>query len=210
LISFAAGVLVAAAFTELIPESLELNDAAVPGLLLSFLAFYLVERYVLIHTHHHEHEHGGETFAHTHAVGIIAFVGLTLHSLLDGIIISAGFEVNLELGMIAALGVIAHEIPEGFSIASILLYDGFTRVRTLIYSTIVALATPAGALLAFFLLEDVSTGMLGFLLAVAAGSFLYIAASDLIPETHQSHSAVTVFLVLAGAALIVGAGAILG
>lgn len=208
LISFAAGVLLAAAFTVLLPESLELTERGVAAVLLSFLAFYLLEHYILLHTHHHEHGHEGP--ARPHSLTLIAFVGLAFHSLLDGIVIGTGFEVDFSLGLIATLGVISHEVPEGISIMSVMLYGGYSRVAATLYSLVVALATPLGALFALFGLQGTSSEVLGVLLAMAAGSFVYIAASDLIPEIHHTPSVGAALLVIGGAALILAAGAILG
>ncbi|MFC1957931.1 ZIP family metal transporter, partial [Chloroflexota bacterium] len=137
----------------------------------------------------------------THNKGPIIFSGLFLHSLIDGFIIAVGFEVSLELGLFAATGVILHELPEG--ITSFTLIMRSMRKRTaLILSVAVALATPVGAAIALGPLSGMSESALGAMMAVAGGSFLYIAASDLIPETHEKNVLQNVISLLTGVGLL--------
>ncbi|NIQ96585.1 MAG: ZIP family metal transporter, partial [Desulfuromonadales bacterium] len=95
-------------------------------------------------------------------------------------------EVDHETGLLSAIAIMAHKIPAGISIFSILLHYGYTRSRAQLFTGAVALATPAGALLATALISDLPKSGLGILMALAAGSFVYIAASDLIPESHRA------------------------
>jgi ZIP family zinc transporter/zinc and cadmium transporter len=111
------------------------------------------------------------------------FTGLFFHSLLDGIIIGVGFEVDPKLGLLTSLGVILHELPEGVTTFSLLL-NSIKRATALKMSIAVALATPLGALISLTFIGGLSEGMIGIMLAMAGGSFLYVAAADLIPETH--------------------------
>ncbi len=199
LVSFASGSLLSAALLDILPESLELNENASLYVLLSFLAFYILEQNVVMHASHENVECcPGDERHRRHSLGMISFLGIGFHSLLDGVIIGAGFLDNPATGLIATIGVIGHELPEGLSIMGVLFHAGFPRRRALIYSAIVALATPVGTVLSYKLLRNVGIDFLGTLLGVAAGSFLYIAASDLIPETRRESSPYNVPLVIGG------------
>jgi zinc and cadmium transporter len=203
LISFASGVLLSASLLDILPESLELNGNAVFYALLSFLAFYILEQNVVVHAGHEDPECSEESEMHRrHTLGAISFLGIGFHSLLDGVIIGAGFTDSTVTGIIATVGVIMHEFPEGLSMMAILLHAGLTRAKALAYSVIVALATPVGAIVSYMVLQGIRADILGGLLGIAAGSFLYIAASDLIPETHRQSSPYNIPLVISGMALL--------
>lgn len=131
-------------------------------------------------------------------MGLVAFVGMAMHSAIDGMIIGTGFEVGHELGLLAALGVIAHEVPEGIAMIAILLHYGWQRRSAVLLTGFVALATPGAAILTYALVRDISPGLLGALLASAGGSFIYIAASDLVPESHRSRGLAATFALCAG------------
>ncbi len=180
--SFAAGLLLGIAFFHLFPESLELSEDALLFIFIGFLLFYLLETVLVIHSG--AEIHFGEKNDPHHAKGIVMFSGLFFHSLLDGIIIGVGFEIDPKLGLIASLGVILHELPEGVTSFSLLI-GSIKRKTALKLSIAVALATPLGALISLTFLGDLSKATVGLLLAMAGGSFLYISASDLIPETHE-------------------------
>jgi len=203
LISFASGALLSASLLDLLPESLELNRNAVFYALLSFLAFYILEQNVVVHAGHEDPQCSEESEMHRrHTLGVISFLGIGFHSLLDGVIIGAGFADSAVTGLIATVGVILHEFPEGLSIMAILLHAGLTRAKALAYSVVVALATPVGALVSYVALQGIRADILGGLLGIAAGSFLYIAASDLIPETRRQSSPYNVPLVISGMGLL--------
>ncbi len=119
-----------------------------------------------------------------HSKGLVMFAGLFFHSLIDGIIIGVGFEIDPKLGILASLGVISHELPEGVTTFSILI-QAVKRKTALKLSIAVAIATPIGALFSLAFIRNLSEPAIGLLLAMAGGSFLYIGASDLIPETHE-------------------------
>jgi zinc and cadmium transporter len=205
LISFASGALLSASLLDILPESLELNGNAGFYALLSFLAFYILEQNVVLHAGHEDPECSEESESHRrHTLGAMSFLGIGFHSLLDGVIIGAGFADNAVTGIIATVAVIMHEFPEGLSMMAILLHAGLTRTKALAYSVIVALATPVGAIASYGVLQGIKADMLGGLLGIAAGSFLYIAASDLIPETRRQSSPYNILLVVSGmAALLV-------
>ena len=180
--SFAAGLILGIAFFHLFPESLELSENAVLFILMGFLLFYLLESVMVIHSG--SEIHFKEKSNPHHTKGMVMFSGLFFHSLIDGIIIGVGFEVDPKVGLLTSLGVIVHELPEGVT-SFALLINTIKRKTTLKLSIAVALATPIGALISVTFVGGLSRAMVGLLLAMAGGSFLYIGASDLIPETHE-------------------------
>lgn len=194
LLSFSSGVLLSFAIVHLMPEAYELSKNAFGVFLISILLFYILEHSITIHSFHvHKDE---EQLAHP--FGIVSIIGLAVHSLIDGVVIGAGFEVSNALGILAALSVILHEVPEGVSSVSILMHAGYDRRRAVVWSWVVALATPLGVMLTFIFAQFITQELLGVLLAFAAGSFMYVAGSDLIPEVHKKSHYLNIFFVLLG------------
>jgi len=180
--SFAAGLILGVAFFHLFPESLELSEHALVFIFLGFLVFYLLENVMVLHSG--SEIHFSKKDNPRLAKGMVMFSGLFFHSLIDGVVIGVGFEVDPKLGLLTALGIIAHELPEGVTSFS-LLVTSIARKTTVNMAIAVALATPFGAVLSLAFIGGLSESTVGVLLAMAGGSFLYIAASDLIPETHE-------------------------
>lgn len=196
--SFAAGALITLALTHLIPESVELAESAFLVVLASFIAFYILEAAFVFHSGSAIHYGEGRRRPDTRAP--IIFSGLFLHSLIDGFIIAVGFAVSLEFGLLASFGVILHELPEGVT-SFVLLLRSMSRNVTLALSTAVALATPVGAAIAMGPLRDMSESGLGAMMAIAGGSFLYVSASDMIPETHEGNVVQNLLFFLGGVGL---------
>jgi ZIP family zinc transporter/zinc and cadmium transporter len=194
-VSFSGGVVLAVAFIHLLPEALETNSHSLAIVLFTIIAFYIFEHTIAIHTCKE-----GECDIHT--MGIPAFIGIAFHSLLDGVIIGVGFEVNFKIGIAATLGVLLHEIPEGITITALLLHSGFKRDKTLLMGWIVALATPLGAIGSYLFIKEMADPTRGLLLALGAGSFIYVGASDLLPETHKNFNRANIVLVLLGVILV--------
>jgi len=193
LLSFSAGILLSFSLIHLLPEALELNNQGYFWALGSFFVFYLLEHLLGIHHCEEEKEcRSHETFS------LVSWIGLLVHSLIDGVVIGAGFEVSRSLGILSTLAVLLHELPEGISSMSVMLYSGHTIKEATRQSSWVALATPIGALGTYFLLRNIDRSLLGIMLAIAAGSFLYVAASDLIPEIHKKSKIFNIFLTLLG------------
>jgi len=195
LISFAAGVLLAAAFLDLMPEAAGLNESMFLFVLLGIVVFYFIENLAVVHMCKEED-------CKAHQIGMMSAIGIGFHSLIDGIAIAAGFSVSPALGIITAFAVIAHEFPEGVITMSLLLHAKFKRNSAILFSVLVAAATPIGAMLAFPFLNNIPGSVLGAMLAFAAGSFIYIASSDLIPETHKKFDKANLIAFLAGVVLI--------
>ena len=196
LVSFAAGTLIAFALIHLIPESLELYDNALFIVLIGFLIFYLIEHFVMLHPFHEPSER-------EHAAGKTAVLGLGFHSFIDGIVIGAGFEISQEIGLIATLAVIAHELPEGLTAMAVLMHAKVKKIKSLFYSFLVAIATPIGAILTYYFVKDINEPFIGFLLALAAGSFIYIGASDLVPETHEHYNRMNALYLVIGVIFVI-------
>jgi ZIP family zinc transporter/zinc and cadmium transporter len=194
LVSLSAGVLLGVGILHILPESMEMTANAPLFVILAFIIFYFLEHHLLIHAGHEEQHHinldiddcHDDCCSRPHPMGLVAFIGMGLHSVIDGMIIGTSFEVSHDLGLLSALGVIAHEVPEGIAMIAILLHYGWQRRKAIQLTAFVALATPGAAILTFALVNNLPEHLLGVLLAGAGGSFVYIAASDLIPESHRS------------------------
>lgn len=183
---FGAGALLAAAFLGLLPEAAEGSDIHVIAMyaLGGFLGFFILERLLgWFHhheSHHHDTIHGKRNATHQWLV----IVGDTLHNAIDGVAIGAAFLINPAAGIGTALAVAAHEIPQEIGDFSILLGKGMRARNVILVNLVSALATVATAL-ATYLLGDSLNFNPAFLIAIAAGFFIYIAASDIIPDIHE-------------------------
>ena len=193
--SFAAGLILGVAFFHLFPESLELSENALLYIFLGFLVFYLLENLMVLHSGSEIHFKGKRNPQHTK--GMVMFSGLFFHSLIDGVIIGVGFEIDPRVGLLTSLGIILHEVPEGVTSFSLLIAS-IARKTALKMSVAVALATPLGALVSLAFIRGLSESTVGLLLAMAGGSFLYIGASDLIPETHEEKGVANAAFLLFG------------
>lgn len=183
---FGAGALLAAAFLGVLPEAIEESGVheAVLYALGGFLGFFVLER-TLGWFHHHEHHH------HDHAHGSkntthqwLVVIGDTLHNAIDGVALGAAFLVSPAAGIGTALAVAAHEIPQEIGDFSILLGKGMKAARVVWVNLLSALATVVAAL-GTYILGDASGINPAPLLAIAGGFFIYIAASDIIPDIHE-------------------------
>lgn len=203
LLSFAVGVLIANSFLHLLPESQELNpDFAMISVVGGLMLLFLIEHFISIHACDQEQ-------CDVHSVSYTGTIGIGIHSLIDGVIIGVGFEVSFAIGVLTALAVVMHELPEGIFTYTLLIHDHVSEKTALLYSWLVALATPFGAMVAFFLLKQAEENVLGVLLGLAAGSFLYVGASDLIPQAHRKPDVLNITLVFAGILFVVLVGQLL-
>ncbi|EKD64836.1 MAG: zinc/iron permease [uncultured bacterium] len=192
LAAFAAGTLLGTVFFDLFPESLEeAEHISVQGYpevniflwtLIGILGFFLLERFVHWF-HHHQHEYPGEPVKPTIPLIIL---GDSVHNFIDGIVIAATFLVSIPLGIVTTLAVAAHEIPQEIGDFGILLHKGLRRRKVIAVNFFSALAAIAGALITFYI-GDAVEAIIPILLSITAGFFIYIAASDLIPEIHHEN-----------------------
>jgi zinc and cadmium transporter len=196
--SLAAGVILGVAFFAIMPEAVEMaGEHALGFVLVGFVVFYVIETVAVLHSGAEMHFHGNDDHAHA-SRGWTIFLGLFIHSLVDGIVIGMGFEVEHGVGILAAASVILHELPEGAT-TFVLLLDRLQRRTALILSVAVGLATPVGTLMTLAFLPKMGHGALGLLLAAAAGTFIYVGASDLVPETHTRKGWINAIFLIAGA-----------
>ncbi|MBN2052791.1 ZIP family metal transporter [Candidatus Woesearchaeota archaeon] len=181
LVAFSAGALLSGAFFHLLPEALEELPAmnVFACLLAGFIMFFIIERF--LHWHHC-HQHGGKCAVHP--VSYLILFGDGVHNLIDGIIIGISFIVSVPFGIITTLLIIGHEIPQELGNFGVLVYGGFGKTKALIYSFISQLTCVIGGIAAYFFSKSIE-GAVPFILPFAAGGFIYIAASDLIPELHK-------------------------
>lgn len=190
LASFAAGTLLGATFFDLLPEAAHEAASNAAGaeesifiwVLLGMLSFFLLERFIYWFHHHHEHEDPNKRKP---TVPLI-ILGDSIHNFIDGVAIAATFLVSVPLGITTALAVAAHEIPQEIGDFGILLHRRLSKKKILIANILSAFASIVGALLTYWG-GAMLTEILPALLAITAGFFIYIAASDLIPEIHEEN-----------------------
>ncbi|MDP4030896.1 MAG: ZIP family metal transporter [Patescibacteria group bacterium] len=186
LLSFAAGAFLGAALLDILPEVLEKTSRPQPflvALLVGFVVWFILER--LIMTYFFQHRHRQETHSdHTESLPLLLILGDSLHNFLDGIVIALAYVANPALGLTTTLAVAAHEIPQEIGDFSILLYRGWSKRKVVLINVLQSLLTVPGAILGYYLGQAFAPQLL-YLLAAAAGIFIYLAASDIIPEVHH-------------------------
>ncbi len=193
LVALSAGALMGGAFLHLLPESVEASGAEffAVAFLASFSFFFLLERIVKWH-HCHDPKH-----CKVHSFAYMNLAGDAIHNFTDGLIIAASFIASAPLGFATTIAVVAHEIPQELGDFGVLVYAGFTKRKALAYNFLSSLTALAGALIGFYAASSVEW-IQAFLLPFAAGGFVYIASSDLIPELHKQEDvkkALVAFLV---------------
>jgi zinc and cadmium transporter len=189
LVSLSTGVLLATALLSVLPEAFEGHappQALFATLLAGLLFFFLLEKAELYrHGHHHEHDdHHHDHGFDAHQAGRggwSVLLGDSIHNFCDGIIIAAAFLADTRLGIVTALAIVAHEIPQEVGDYIVLLNAGFTRAKALLYNAISGLAAVAGGVLGYFVVGPWEAAF-PYLLVVAASSFIYVAVADLIPQ----------------------------
>ena len=188
LVGFSAGALMGGAFLHLLPEAIEASSGigVFMYLIVGFVVFFVLERF-LYWRHCHERECSVHTFSYMNLTGD------GIHNFVDGLIIAAAFVFSVKTGFATTLAVIAHEIPQELGDFGVLLHGGFTRSKALFFNLLSALTAIFGALVGYFL-SPLVENLVAFLLPFAAGGFMYIAASDLIPELHKEADTKKAFL----------------
>ena len=194
LVSYAIGTLLGAAFLEVIPHAFEQGEphAVAAAILGGIFGFFVLEKLLLwrhCHTEHCEvhdpHGDGRSAAPQDHGrTGMLIVVGDTVHNFVDGLLIAAAFVQSIELGIIAALAIVAHEIPQEVGDFLILLHSGYTRARALAMNLLSSTATIVGGLLGYFGLQFISD-LEPTLLGIVAASMIYVAVADLIPGLHR-------------------------
>ena len=183
LISFAIGILLAAALLGLIPEAIEESGGephvVMPFVLGGILFFFIMEKIVIWRNCRNK-----ECEVHSHASGPIILIGDSLHNLTDGIVIATAFLTDLSIGIAAGITILIHELAHETSDFGILLHSGYSKKKALMYNLISSSTTIPAAIIGYFVLGFVSS-VTPFILAISAASFIYIALSDLTPDLHQ-------------------------
>jgi zinc and cadmium transporter len=198
-VAFSGGILLGAAFFDMIPESVTLLGGHLGWPLLGgFLLIFVLERFVLVHPYP-EHPEGHGHFHHLH-LGLTAYIGLSFHSLLDGLALSSTYNLP-QLGGVVLLAVLFHKIPDAFALTSLLLLGRWERRPIVWWMTLFALSTPLGAIVTWGVLARANNNMIiGAAIAVSAGTFLAVATSDILPQIRRENTARLVPLI----ALFVG------
>jgi zinc and cadmium transporter len=195
-VALGAGFMLATAIVEIVPASLQLGgNRAAYLILLGYLIIHFFEHAVSPHFHFGEETHPGE-FRHAHR-GFSVLVGLIIHTFFDGIAIASGFLVSNWLGWVIFLAIFLHKIPEGFTVASVMLASGQSRSSAWGSSMLLGAATLAGVLTMVLFRHEV-----GFGLPLSAGVTIYIAASDLIPEVNQEPGVGMALVVFVGVGVL--------
>ena len=178
LVSFSVGVLLAAAFLDILPQAAQLLPFREVGatVLAGIFLFFALEKTALWR---HDHMHRGATEV-PHPTGLMIVLGDGLHNFVDGVLIAAAFLQDPALGVATTTAVIAHEIPQEVGDFMVLLAAGYSRKRALLLNAVSGSAAVAGGLVGYVVLQGVQ-GAIPYLLALAAASFIYIAVADLVP-----------------------------
>jgi zinc and cadmium transporter len=190
LLSFSAGSILGAAYLDLLPEAIEFLgieqlSIAVLYITLGFLAFFFLERFLYwYHGHVHGYESDVEEKMTIKKFVYLNLIGDGIHNLIDGMIIAASFFINITVGLTTTVAVIFHELPQEIGDFGVLVYGGFTRHKALFFNFLSALTAIVGVLISNYFLE----GFIGYLMAFAAGGFIYLAASELIPEIQKEEN----------------------
>lgn len=198
LVALSAGALMGGAFLHLLPEALvEIEtEAGFEFVLIAFVTFFIIEK-----VFHWRHCHKDDCEIHT--FGYMNLVGDSLHNFIDGLVLAAAFTTDVRLGLTATLAVSMHEIPQEIGDFGVLLYAGFGKVRALLLNFAVALLAMAGGVVGYWFATAVEKNS-AYLLAFAAGGFIYIGAADLLPEIKKEKSGLKSMLWLIAFVLGIG------
>lgn len=180
-VSFSAGSLIGGAFFHLLPEVIEKSDKVLSvfaWVIAGFCLFFIMEKFL---RWHHCHDKECEEKKH---LGQINMVGDGIHNFLDGVIVMAAFVVSPALGLATTISIISHEIPQELGDFGVLLYSGYNKTKAIIYNFLLSAVAILGALIGYFISSEVG-GFTNVIIPIAAGGFIYIAASDFVPEIHK-------------------------
>ena len=207
ILGFSAGAVIAVAFFDLMPEAIDLGSKTygVTGITsvvaAGFVIYMILDRFVMFHTHEEndEHEHVAE-HSETRR-GRLGAGSLSIHSFLDGVAIGLAFQVSAAVGAIVAVAVLVHDFSDGINTVNLILKNKGAGPAAFRWLIVDALAPIVGVISTFFFTLPEST--LGIILAVFSGFFLYIGASDLLPESHHNHPTIwTTFMTVLGVSVL--------
>ena len=191
ILGFSAGAVIGVAFFDLLPEAISLGaknmqaNTVTSIVALGFIIFMILDRFVILHNHQHsDHDHGEED-EHSPSRGVLGAGSLALHSFLDGAAIGLAFQVSLAVGTIVSVAVLVHDFSDGINTVNIILKNKGKDKKAFLWLLVDALAPVLGVLSTFLFTLPEAT--LSFILAIFCGFFIYIGASDLLPESQHSH-----------------------
>ena len=182
LVSFSIGTMLGASFLHLIKEALEMSENVLIYVIVGFLFSFVLEKFIKWrHCHNPNH-----FYKKVHSFAYINLAGDMVHNFIDGIIIAASYLISIPLGISTTIAVMIHEIPQEIGDFAVLIHGGFSKGKALLLNFFTALTAVIGLFIGLYLGTS-NTFIVSFLIAFAAGNFIYIAASDLIPELHKDN-----------------------
>ena len=189
LVAFSAGSILGASLFDLLPEAVEMVDESVVFIYVAvgYLAFFVLERFIYWyhgHGHHSDIEGMGDERAPAKGFAYLNVLGDGIHNFIDGMIIAASFTAGFSVGLATTIAVIFHELPQEMGDYGILIYAGFERTKALMLNFLAALSVVVGGVFGIFFLGTVEA-LSGLLIAFSAGAFIYLSASELIPELQK-------------------------
>ncbi len=182
LVSFSAGALFGDAFIHLLPEAVREDGFGINvslSILSGIVVFFILEKF--IHWHHY---HDPNSKAHVHSFAITNLLGDSLHNFIDGLIIGVSYLVSIPVGVATTIAVVLHEIPQEIGDFGVLIHGGFTKTKALFFNFLTALMAVLGAVVAL-IIGSQTASITTILVPFAAGGFIYVAGTDLIPEMHK-------------------------
>lgn len=208
ILGFSAGAVVAVALFDLLPEAITLvgknHSASFATTLvgLGFVVYMILDRLILFHSHSDEHDCANPH--HSHGKGVLGAASLAVHSFIDGMAIGLAFQVSSAVGAVVAIAVLVHDFSDGINTVGLIMRTAGSRRQAFYWLFLDAIAPVAGVVSTMFF--AVSGGTLGIILAIFCGFFLYIGASDLLPESHHEHPVfATTFMTVLGIMVLYGA-----
>jgi len=215
LVSLAVGTLLAASFLEIIPHAMEASNNNYYDIsfvvLIGILILFILEKLLIWrhchgpHCHKHSECDSNTKEKESNGNSGIIVIGDLFHNFVDGILIASAFLVDVKLGLITALSMLLHCLPQEMSIFSVLLHSGLSKFKAYMWNIASSFATLFGGLLSFFVLT-IMENLVPYVLAIAASSMIYVAISDLIPNLHEKtdtkDSVKQILLILIGVSLI--------
>ena len=185
LVGLATGALFGGAFLHMIPEVFkEISNETIASIsiLLGIAIFFILEKF--LHWHHEHHHHDKED--HIKPFGYLNLISDGLHNLIDGIIIAAAYMINIEVGIATTVAVVLHEIPQEIGDFGLLIHAGFSKSKALLLNLLSASLSLVGVIIVLIIGNSIIDST-AYILAIAAGGFIYIAGSDLVPELHKTN-----------------------
>lgn len=193
---FAAGVLISVSFLHIVPKSIGMNEQAPLYLLAGYLFMHLFNRFVTAYVCDKNPEF---------AIGLVPLLGIGFHSFLDGVVYSITFTVSIFTGILATIGMILHEFPEGIITYLLLIRGGGSPKQSLVLAFLAAgVSTPLGTLLSYPMIRSIESSLLGALLSVSAGALIYVGATHLLPDAEREPAKYSLVALIAGILVAVG------